>query len=481
MRKVCLYAVALMVGFASLMGPATGQDAQKKTKRFRGPTEPNPVVSVSCPLRTTDRAQITKMMVQRGDYVEAGQLLVQLDDREAQLSFMQSVVTYNDQSDIRSEENVVVLRDAELRRTEELVAKGVTSRRDLELALAQRAVDVSKLAGLYAEKVASAMIMEYQAKQLADRLVISPLSGVVVQTQLDEGEVAQGGAPIVDIVNVDKVFVRLDLDIQHLGKVKVGDAAKVVLDATPPREYEGKVEYVSPIADAAANTFLVRVEMANPAKLKEARKARVYQLEDVQKARDGEKRVIRRLNPALDQIVKVLDLQEKLTPSARLELSIALAEAGDERALPGIVWALKNGNIQERSAAARALGNIRTAQAAGLLVEKLGDESPDVRWWAENSLGRLGALALDTLVKSAGEQSKTVSQGAARALAQIVSRAAMAETIDETYWRAREAVATGYANPQDYLLKYEEKDVAQRDYEIAPGLYAEVTFPHLTE
>ncbi|NOZ24211.1 MAG: efflux RND transporter periplasmic adaptor subunit [Planctomycetes bacterium] len=483
MRKVRVGAVATILGLCVLMGEGNAQDSKKKLKTFKGPIEPNPVVSVSCPLRTTDRAQITEMLVEKGDYVEEGQLLVHLDDREAHLSFIQSVVSYNDQSDIRSEENVVVLRDAEVRRTEELVRKGISSRKDLELAIAQRAVDVSKLAGLYAQKTAAAMTMEFQAKQLADRLVISPLSGVVVQTQLDEGEVAQGGAPIVDIVNLDKVFVRLDLDIEYLGKVKEGDKAKVVLDIAPDKQYEGRVEFVSPIADATANTFPVRVEVKNPAVVKEKKKkkVRIYQLNDVQKARDGAKGAVRHGNPALDEIVKLLETQEKLTPAARLELSIAVAEAGDERALPGIVWALKNGSVQERSAAARALGGVRSKKSVELLIQTLKDESADVRWWAENSLGCLGRLSLDALAKTVESESKDVGQGAARALALIVSRTTMSGTIDQTYWRAREAVATGFANPEDYLLKYQEKEVAQRQYEIAPGLYAEVTFPNLAE
>ena len=55
----------------------------------------------------------------------------------------------------------------------------------------------------------------------------------------------------------------------------------------------------------------------------------------------------------------------------------------------------------------------------------------------------------------------------------------MVAAIDEKYLRALDAIASGYADPADYLLKCEEKEVAQREYEITPGLYAEVTFPHL--
>jgi len=86
----------------------------------------------------------------------------------------------------------------------------------------------------------------------------SPITGIVNYLYLDEGEYADVGKPIVDIVNIDKIKINVrvpELDVRY---VKKGQPTPVKIDAFPDRTFIGTVDFVSFKADPATKTFLVR-------------------------------------------------------------------------------------------------------------------------------------------------------------------------------------------------------------------------------
>jgi membrane fusion protein (multidrug efflux system) len=86
----------------------------------------------------------------------------------------------------------------------------------------------------------------------------SPITGIVNHLYLDEGEYADIGKPIADIVNIDKIKINVwvpELDVRF---VKKGQPTPVKIDAFPDRTLIGTVDFVSFKADPATKTFLVR-------------------------------------------------------------------------------------------------------------------------------------------------------------------------------------------------------------------------------
>ncbi len=92
----------------------------------------------------------------------------------------------------------------------------------------------------------------------------SPIAGIVNHLYLDEGEYADIGKPIVDIVNIDKIKINVRVPELDVRFVKKGQQTSVKIDAFPDRTLIGTVDFVSFKADPATKTFLVRSIIDNP-------------------------------------------------------------------------------------------------------------------------------------------------------------------------------------------------------------------------
>lgn len=92
----------------------------------------------------------------------------------------------------------------------------------------------------------------------------APVTGMVNHLFVDEGEFVDKGKPFVDLVNVDKIKINVnvpELDVRYL---KVGHKALVRVDAFPDRELTGIIDFVAYKADPATKTFHVKVIVDNP-------------------------------------------------------------------------------------------------------------------------------------------------------------------------------------------------------------------------
>src|SRR5512134_3871105 len=91
----------------------------------------------------------------------------------------------------------------------------------------------------------------------------APLTGMVNHLFVDEGEFVDKGKPFVDLVNVDKIKINVnvpELDVRHL---HVGQKTMVRVDAFPDRELLGVIDFVAYKADPATKTFHVKVIVDN--------------------------------------------------------------------------------------------------------------------------------------------------------------------------------------------------------------------------
>ena len=94
--------------------------------------------------------------------------------------------------------------------------------------------------------------------------VRSPISGRVNHLFVDEGEFVNRGEPMIDLVNVSRIRINVnvpELDVQFLKPLQ---KAKVTVDAFGDRTFDGTVDFVAYKADPATKTFHVRVLIDNP-------------------------------------------------------------------------------------------------------------------------------------------------------------------------------------------------------------------------
>jgi membrane fusion protein (multidrug efflux system) len=107
-----------------------------------------------------------------------------------------------------------------------------------------------------------------QAEQNADRMVVrSPLPGVVVlrmnwragqMVEIQEGEEARPGMPIMLVVDPSSMLVRVKVNQADIHVLRAGQPAIISLDAYPELQFKGRVEQVAPVGTTSRLTERVR-------------------------------------------------------------------------------------------------------------------------------------------------------------------------------------------------------------------------------
>jgi HlyD family secretion protein len=102
---------------------------------------------------------------------------------------------------------------------------------------------------------ARAQLDEAQANR-RDLRVVSPFAGTVATRTAEPGEVVMAGTPIVTLVNLSEVYLRAFVPEGQIGRVRVGQPARVYLDSAPATPIEALVSRVDPEASfTPENTY----------------------------------------------------------------------------------------------------------------------------------------------------------------------------------------------------------------------------------
>src|SRR5688572_13758693 len=106
------------------------------------------------------------------------------------------------------------------------------------------------------------------AEDNATRMVVtSPISGMVVlrmvwrpgqQVEIQEGEEARPGMPIMQVVDPGAMLVRVKVNQADVHLVQAGQPARISLDAYPELQFQGRVEHVAPVGTTSMLTTRVR-------------------------------------------------------------------------------------------------------------------------------------------------------------------------------------------------------------------------------
>ena len=86
-------------------------------------------------------------------------------------------------------------------------------------------------------------------KHISDSYIIAPVSGTVTSKPVEVGELIGPGTVVVRISQLSRLDLMIYVNETELGKIKLGSPADVVIDTYPDKTYNGKVIYVSPVAE----------------------------------------------------------------------------------------------------------------------------------------------------------------------------------------------------------------------------------------
>ena len=188
-------------------------------------------------LRPEVSGRVTQLNFRDGARVRKGQLLVQFDDQLPRAQVLQAQAELS-------------IARANHQRNQELVAQGFVSQRSLDESAANLQVAQAKLA-----------LAEATTQRLR---IMAPFDGIAGIRNVNEGDYLKDGADIVHIEDLDSVYVDFRLPERYQGKIRVGQAARVELDALPGEAYSAVVLAVDPLIDANGRSVAVRASIDNP-------------------------------------------------------------------------------------------------------------------------------------------------------------------------------------------------------------------------
>ena len=102
------------------------------------------------------------------------------------------------------------------------------------------------------------------AGQTAPRHTLhAPADGIVLERMATQGARFMAGEPLFRIADLSRVWVMADVFERDLGRVQVGDAVTVSVEAVSGRRFDGRIGYIYPVLDAGTRSTAVRVELDN--------------------------------------------------------------------------------------------------------------------------------------------------------------------------------------------------------------------------
>ena len=187
-------------------------------------------------LRPEVSGRITQLNFTDGQRVKKGQTLVQFDDQLSLAQVQQSLAELS-------------IAQANHSRNQELVAQNFVSQRSLDESAANLQVARAKLS---------------LAKATAARLkIVAPFDGIAGIRLVNVGDYLRDGADIVNIEDIDAIFVDFRLPERFQARVQRGQTALVNIDALSGRRYNAQIQAIDPLIDANGRSVGVRACIDN--------------------------------------------------------------------------------------------------------------------------------------------------------------------------------------------------------------------------
>jgi HlyD family secretion protein len=296
------------VGFASLKGAAPSVDPSKlvavemgtmvKSVVATGKIEPITKVEI----KSKANGIIKVLNVDVDQPIKAGDILVELDREQLAAALrgaeanLQAARASLEGADAQLKKHQVEAEgpDAEFARraytraealfTQHLIAQSGLddAHAALEVADNRKHAAQSQLA-ISQAKVAEARAQVAQAKAAADRAaedlanatLRSPITGTVLSRDVEVGSpvssilnLGANATPVMTVGDIDQVFVRGKVDEADIGRVRLGQTARIRVETFKDKVFNGRVTQISPMGVEKDNVtnFEVKVSIDNPGK-----------------------------------------------------------------------------------------------------------------------------------------------------------------------------------------------------------------------
>jgi HlyD family secretion protein len=240
---------------------------------------------------------VARIPVEEGQSVKAGDVLIELDDREAKAAMVQAegamaeaetrlrqirdVSLPSAQESLKQAQATLLNVQQSYDREVKLYRSGFATKADLDAA--QKDLDVaetqlrsarlqvvSNQAGGSAYVMAQNQLDQAQSALAAARVKLSytvitaPSDGTLIARNIERGNVAQAGDTLMTLSPVGETRLVLDIDEKNLGSLQVGQQALASADAYPDRTFPAELVYINPYVDPSQGSVTVKLRVPDP-------------------------------------------------------------------------------------------------------------------------------------------------------------------------------------------------------------------------
>lgn len=202
-------------------------------------------------------ARVSELLIEEGEDVEEGQILLRLDPTRYQAALDRSLANLSQaQSQVSQSRANFVRAERQAERMEAIWATDslLVSRQDVENARTDLEIQSSMLDASTFGVSQSEAAVEEARDQLAKTVIIAPMTGRVTRLNVEEGETVivgtmnNPGSLVLTVSDLSVMEVVLEVDETDVPEIALGDYATVELDAFPEMEFPG---YVTQIGNSA--------------------------------------------------------------------------------------------------------------------------------------------------------------------------------------------------------------------------------------
>ncbi len=290
MKRIAIYIlIAVMAGGAVFLGLQTIEKQKHKSNspKVTGNDQAAVPVTVSAVVRREFQDKISAVgtlkaretgllspkvagnveavLVDIGEKVQTDQVVIRIDRTNFELAVNRASAAL---ATAKSAVSLATVRlqhaDKEFRRASSLLAEKVIPQGRFDKAEAAYKAARQALATAKDQRNQAEVALQTAMQHLKDTQIRSPISGVVVERNVEIGQSVAPGAPLLRILDQSTLKADIDLPESDFARIAAGTPAVIQVDAFQGQLFPGKVVLVNPMVDRKTRTFRVRIESPNP-------------------------------------------------------------------------------------------------------------------------------------------------------------------------------------------------------------------------
>ena len=220
---------------------------------------------------TEFQIQLRQALANLGSFESAYNLAVEGSRKEdviqAEATFKNAEVDYNRMKELLSAQTITQ------KQYDDAYAKYIAAQQTYQKL--QRGLRIEEINGARQRKEYAIAQVDLLKKKIHDCFITAPANGTVTLKTVEPGELVTMGMNVLRLTYLDKVKLTIYVNEAELGKIKLGQNAKITIDADPTKSFDGTVVYISPTAEFTPKNvqtkeertklvFAVKIEINNP-------------------------------------------------------------------------------------------------------------------------------------------------------------------------------------------------------------------------